>query len=451
MISNSLKKQTTMKFQHIIALLAIGAISGCKPDIKPDTPFANGVNFSRYLAVGNSLTAGYSDGTLYRSGQVNSYPAMLADQFRYVGGGEFKQPLLPGEYGFPGAKLVLGHATDCMNVTSLAPVPYTGSADTGGSNTNISAQGPFNNFGIPFIRVVDYNTPGYAPFSASVGLPYAMRMFSNPGATALSEAMMVNPTFFTNWLGTNDVLGYALSGGEGNPAPPHPFNISDINAFKSGYDTVVKALISAGAKGALINIPDVHSMPFFTTIPANGLVLDTNSAAGLNVAYVGTGITFHTGANYFIVEDALAPAGRRHLKPGELILLSLPQDSLKCGGWGTVKPIPEAYVLSEDELMNISSATTAFNNHIHDEAIKYKLAYVDMNGYFKTLMSGIKFNGVDYNTQYITGGAFSLDGIHLTQRGQALAANQIISTINAYYGSTVPLVDINKYDGIRFP
>ena len=38
-------------------------------------------DFTRYVAVGNSLTAGYSDGALYRSGQQNSYPAMLAEQF----------------------------------------------------------------------------------------------------------------------------------------------------------------------------------------------------------------------------------------------------------------------------------------------------------------------------------------------------------------------------------
>lgn len=52
-------------------------------------------NFSKYIALGNSLTAGYRDGALYSSGQAESYPSMLAMQMKLAGGGEFKQPMMP--------------------------------------------------------------------------------------------------------------------------------------------------------------------------------------------------------------------------------------------------------------------------------------------------------------------------------------------------------------------
>ena len=54
---------------------------------------AGAVDFTTYVAVGNSLTAGFSDGGLYLEGQQNSYPNLLAQQFKFVGGGDFAQPL----------------------------------------------------------------------------------------------------------------------------------------------------------------------------------------------------------------------------------------------------------------------------------------------------------------------------------------------------------------------
>src|SRR4051812_42563278 len=88
--------------------LAVLTFAACKPKIEPDAPGAGSLDLSQYVAVGNSLTAGYADGTLYRSGQLNAYPNILAAQFRLVGGGDFRIPLLQSDYGYPGARLVLG-------------------------------------------------------------------------------------------------------------------------------------------------------------------------------------------------------------------------------------------------------------------------------------------------------------------------------------------------------
>lgn len=432
-------------------ILGFAALASCKPDLKTEVPQANGLDFSRYLAIGNSLTAGYADGTLYRSGQQNSYPAMLAGQFSYFGPFEFRQPLLKSEAGFPGPKKVLGYAADCKGINSLTPLDYTGPADTTGDYANISAQGPFNNMGIPYMRAIDYLRPYYAVLASGLGIPYAARMFSDPAATPLTEALKINPTFFTLWLGSNDILGYALSGGEGNINPDFPQNLSDPAVFRVVYDSVVKALVSTGAKGVLMNIPDITSIPFFTTVPYNGLTLDTASAAQLNTAFGSLGMQFRTGANNFVIQDLALPSGRRQIKKGELILLSVPQDSIKCGGWGSTTPIPKEYVLTSDEVSKIINITRVFNGYIKDASVLHSLPMADMNAYMQTLQSGIVFNGVDFNTQFITGGAFSLDGIHLTPRGYALVANKIIETINAYYKSTVPRVDVNKYSGVKFP
>lgn len=436
--------------KKLFIILGLATLASCKPNLKSETPNANGVDFSRYLAIGNSLTAGYADGSLYRSGQQNSYPAILSAHMQeFFGIYDFRQPLLTSEGGFPGPKLVLGYSIGCSGDTSLGPVPFLDGTDPS-DLTNISAQGPFNNMGIPGIRAIDYLFPSYARFASLFGYPYAARMFTNIDAVPINEAFRLSPTFFTLWLGSNDILGYATGGGQGDPnLPISPLNISDYTAFTTSYDSVLKRLANTGAKGVIMNIPDVTAIPFFTTIPANGLVLDTATAALLN----GFGLPerFHAGANNFVIQDVSLASGRRQIRNGELLLLSIPQDSLKCGMWGTAKPIPQQYVLTQIELDSIRSATDAFNAFIAEEALLYHYPLVDMHAYLNTVAKGIKFNGADFNTQFISGGAFSLDGVHLTPKGNALVVNEIIRAVNAFYKSTIPDVDVNKFGGIRFP
>ena len=436
--------------KKLFIILGLATLASCKPNLQSETPTANGLDFSSYLAIGNSLTAGYADGSLYKSGQQNSYPAIFSNHTaQFFGLHDFKQPLLMSEGGFPGPKLVLGYSTGCDGNTSLGPVPFLGGTDSS-DFANISAQGPFNNMGIPGIRAIDYTMANYALLANLFGYPYASRMFTTSSAMPIDEAFRIAPTFFTMWLGSNDVLGYALGGGKGDPSQPlSPLNISNTAAFQTAYEAVVKRLSQSGAKGVLLNIPEVTSIPFFTTIPPYGLVLDTAQAAGLNS--IGLPEHFHAGSNNFVIEDVSLPSGRRQIRNDELLLLSIPQDSLKCALWGTAKPIPHQYVLDAGELANIRAATSTFNGIITNMSSLYNFPVVDMHAYLATAVAGIKFNGADFNTQFISGGAFSLDGVHLTPRGNALVVNQIIHVVNGFYKSTIPDVDVNSFPGIKFP
>src|SRR5580698_9942348 len=83
-------------FKHYIFILAaLTWLSACKPNINTFKLSPGSANFSRYIAIGNSLTAGYSYGGLYLAGQQNSYPSIIAQQMQQVGGGTFTQPLFP--------------------------------------------------------------------------------------------------------------------------------------------------------------------------------------------------------------------------------------------------------------------------------------------------------------------------------------------------------------------
>ena len=77
----------------LLAFTAVALLTSCDPEIDAPEISAGEANFERYVAVGNSLTSGYANNGLYRSGQINSYPNILAGQFKLAGGGEFTQPL----------------------------------------------------------------------------------------------------------------------------------------------------------------------------------------------------------------------------------------------------------------------------------------------------------------------------------------------------------------------
>jgi len=429
----------------------IALLASCEPKMDEFKPSAGNADFSRYVALGNSLTAGYSNGALYTSGQSYSYANLIADQMRLAGGGAFVMPVVTNEDGLLAGKLKLGISANCLGVSSLGPV------SAGGSPTGIpGALAPVgyavNNFGVPGAKSYHLIAPGYGdpaglaaePATAN---PYFVRFASSPSTTVLADAMAADPTFFSLWIGNNDVLGYSTSGGLGDV-------ITSQELFTAALTAIVTNMTANGAKGIVANIPDVTSVPFFTTIPYNGLVLTSQEQVdALNHAYHDglLGINFALGQNAFIIADPTSPIGLRQIKPTEMVLLTLPQDSIRCGGWGSSKPIPGQYTLVESELGAIQTATQGFNATIKALADSKGLAFADVNALMKQVKTGLVYDGMRFSVTYVTGGTFSLDGIHLTARGNAIVANYFIDAINGKYASDIPHVNIGDYPGLIFP
>lgn len=447
------------KYRKSLYILALcGSIVACKPTVEEPAVSKGSLDVTKYVAVGNSITSGYADNALYFDGQQVSYANLLAGQFARIGAGEFKQPLVdPNSVGIGasgGAKLILAPHADCLGNTSLAPVPAAASGDLSIFATNIYAsKGPFNNMGVPGAKSITTIYPGYGNPANGFGNynPFFTRMASNPAsASMLSDAMLQTPTFFTLFIGSNDVLLYSLAGGASDAITPSA-GAAGVG-FDASMDAIVATLTSGGAKGAIANVPDITSVPYFTTVPYNGLVLTSAAQVNaLNAAYAPLGITFHLGQNAFIIADAAAPGGKRQITSSEYVLLSVPQDSLKCKQWGSAKAIPDAYVLTASEISNIQTAISSYNAKIKSLATAHGLAFVDVNKFLMQVETGVVYNGINLNTTFVSGGAFSLDGVHLTPIGNAMLANEFIKSINATYGSTLPLVDATKYSGVKFP
>lgn len=458
----------------LFAALAVTLVA-CEPKIDEFEATPGTADFSKYVSLGNSLTAGYADGALYHSAQMNSYPAIIASQLTKVGGGNFVQPVVTGEYGVLPGKRVLGFSEDCKGVTGLGPVPATGTPD-GLTHVGYAV----NNFGVPgaksyHLLALNYGNPAGLVTMPPTANPYFVRFASTPGTSVIQDAVAAQPTFFSLWIGNNDVLGYALAGGENNNVGE---NVTNVDYFTLAYNGLVGALVSTGAKGVVANLPEITSIPYFNTIPYKGLVLTAELAAQLNGAYAqveaylaSIGIpykynfTFTAGPNAFVIEDREFPIAAlpralkvRQIQQGELLLLTVPQDSLKCHGMGafnstTSMPfgIPQKYVLDAGEISKINTATNAFNAVIKNAAQTHQLAFADMAAKMQAAKTGLIYDGLTFTTTFVTGGIFSLDGVHMNQQGSAIVANYFIEAINAKYGATIPMAEVTHYPGIAFP
>ena len=450
----------------IVATLAIG-FAGCEPEFENEVnaAYTSGeADFTTYVAVGNSLTAGYMDGTVCRVGQTYSYPNLLAQQFALVGGGAFTQPSFAEDVnnlgGFAGSA---GSTRLVIDAAQGRPEPIAGT-----STITLTPQAKaYNNMGVPGAKSFHLGIAGYGSLN-----PYFARHATTPTATVLGDAMTKNPTFFTNWIGSNDVLAYATAGGaQANgvtPAADHNetgnlnpatygFNdITNSGVFNNVYTNIINTLTINGAKGVVCTIPSVTSIPYFTTVPyaalsptalggaANITALNNQLYGPLDAIFTALGEPNRinplsaTAANPILINDAdatdrsaqitgaLTPTlgattaaafgavfGKaRQATSADLVVLPASSvigttNSAAPTGInknGVTFPMANKWVLTATEKAKVAAATTAYNNSIIAIAATKNLAVADMNAVMNQLVSGLQVetNSI-YTANYFSG------------------------------------------------
>lgn len=438
-----------------ISLVLFLAVS-CKPKETISDPSAGDIDASRYVAVGGSVTAGFLDDALTYEGQETSLAAILAQQLALVGGAGFTQPLMNSSsvgVNLDGnSSFIMGYKTDCKNVTSLSPIRLALTGDQSALTNTVYAS-HFRNMGVPYLKSTQMNVIGLGNPANGPGNfnPFFARMTSNQtSASVMQDVMASQPTFFSLFLGMDEVLAFAKKGAATGSLTP--LSGAAGVGFDGSIDDVLTQLTANGAKGVVGTIPDVTEMPYFNTIPYNGLNLDEENAATLNSIYNPIDIYFTVGVNPFVIQDPAAGAfGVRLMEEGELILLSVPLDSVKCYKMGSAFPFRNEFVLTLDEISDIQTAITNYNTILVSKAQEKGLALADVYSFYKKFKSGIVYNGVSMNAKFVSGGAYSLDGIHLNPKANALLANEFLKAINSQYNAKIPFADASKFRGVIFP
>lgn len=419
-------------------------ISACVP--KYEGPYESSIgdtNPERFLMIGGTFSSGYTDDALFRFGQENSIGAFIHQSMNSVVSSPFHQPLInEGSVGLSTnglSRLILGYKTDCLNETSLSPVRETALGDASILN-NIYNDSHFNNMSIPNLRSGEFFNTDYSNQN-----PFFSRMASSQSSSVMDDLNSLDATFFSVFLGLDDFMPYIKSGAKNDSLP-------DIISFESNYRLILENLTSNGAKGVISTIPDITSAPYFTTVGWDDLVLDSANNATLNNIYNPLEFYFVEGNNPFMIEDPSANAfGVRPIEEEELILLSVPLDSVKCYKMGTIFPFRNEFILTQNELQNIRAHLNSINDIIRSLAIEFDLGLVESETFFDKIQSEFPYNGINLSTTFVSGGAYGLDGIRFNPRTNALFANEFIKSINQKYAASFPMINATNLDAAFFP
>ncbi|MCC2547022.1 hypothetical protein LJY25_11240 [Hymenobacter sp. BT175] len=432
-------------------LLALGTLGfgSCTPEQDVPTPSPGAADFSRYVAVGDSYTAGFSEGGLTPTSQQYSYPNLLAQQLAKTGQPvTFTQPTLTSEQGTGYLRLV-GYTANNVPITARVRPDrggrpfFANAAACGGADTVFlyprSQTTLPQNLGVPGIRLTQIETIGLGN-EANLNRvdqfnPYFERLLpAGDNRTYLQAVTDVsaNATFFTFFMGMGDAIPYVLSGGECGTVP----SISTLNA---NAKKILDRLTAGGRKGIIALNPDLSGLP----ILKQGARREVQSRFPNDTIFIiaaPANSVRQAGDNDFVLPSGLARLGRAET-------VTMPGGGTRTARYGLdrLNPLVRRDVLDEFQFTRINPALKALNTELIRLADNvYKLPYLDLEvAFFNKIANQISFNGVLYTTEPVRGNIYSLDMYSLTPRGNALLANEFIRVLNTTYKASIPFVDPN--------
>jgi lysophospholipase L1-like esterase len=423
----------------LASLALVAALAACIEDDALNPPAADPdlVNplFARYVAFGNSITAGFQSAGINDSLQLLSYANLIGGQMST----EFNTPLL----NKPGCPPPL------VNIFTQQTVPNPAGLPCALRSPVVPER--LNNVAVPGAGVLDITDPlGTGNFSNT------LTSIIGGGRSQIENAAEVQPTFVTVWIGNNDALGAATNGAN----PGNPALVTPPATFADRYGAMIDSLTAFGTieGGVLIGVVQAGLAPFFTqgrawkgfelqfdalTAPLN--FLDVSAACLANTPLSATD-TAWTAVPFTVGGPALALASARkdsvlagQITPGAQVVVTL-----TCA---------DDKAITNTEMANLFASVAQYNATIEAAAADLDWIYVDPNDLLLSLIGspgailpfpafpGLPGVTADMSQNTPFGTALSRDGIHPSTSTHRLVANALIQAINAKYGTSVPLLN----------
>ena len=445
-----ISKTTRRLSWGVLPLLVLALVLGGCSDEELLTPDPGaGDMFARYVAIGNSITAGFQSSGINTNLQQDSYANLLAGQM----GTEFNLPNLnnpgcppPLVQIFPTQETLGGDQAPPCALRST-PVPTV-----------------LNNVAVPGAEVIDVLSNTNQASNAN-----ELTTFILGGRTQIEAAREAQPTFATAWIGNNDVLSAALAGNSNLVTP--------VDDFTSRYGDMLDELDSMEdlEGGALFSVVDVTVIPNLSAGAAYAQVVPIAQQAGLIPPNLQIANSCAPSANGGVGDQMLVPFQYGAALLGVASALfeqagpNAPDVTLNCGqdltveeavgqtfgGVGNIPPpiqesiagVRNVSLLQTQEIATIRAAVQAYNDFIRQQADSRGYAFVDVNALFEQpeLRQQIPaFPELFENPQtpwgpdQPFGPLFSLDGVHPSSAAHEVVANAAIEAINAEYVTAIP-------------
>jgi len=415
----------------VLALL-LPWVSGCdsgsleEPEVTNDT-------FRSYVALGNSITAGFQSSGIVDSTQKASYANLLAQRM----GTPFGLPLLDA----PGCPPPLDNTFSLLQ------------GGTSGCNLRSSpASSTVYNVAVPGAQVfdalsnIDPNDPDEQPVTSTNPLT----QFILGGRTQVQAARQANPTFATVWLGNNDLLGAALAGVPDTTNSDPSDDLSNFPAastpppvFEQQYRNVIDSLTEAGVeRGVLIAVANPTLVPNLS--PGQAF-----AAAEDQINSFGQALASDLGAAWggFETANCETGAGANVRVPLSYFFGTVLRDAFR-GSTSTLDCDPSTApepILTPAEQSDIAARLAAYNNTIETVANEKGWVYVDdVNPALKNLYEAGAGDG-DLTNDLVPklptpsenaptfGRYFSEDGVHPSSTTHRVVAHLVIQRLNAKY------------------
>lgn len=385
-------------------------------------------DFTRFVVIGDSYGAGVESSSLNQNHQPFSWPAVIA---RQAGAPDFQQPLV----SFPG----IGPELQLIDIIHFPPTVLPASGL--GQPLNLGLQRPYNNLAVPGANVADVLTLTGKEAPTSTAKVFAQFILRGLG-TEVDQALALHPTFIAVWIGGNDALGAVEAG--------TPALLTPLDTFTTEYNAMLDKLIAGAPTAGIVvgNIPDdVLALPFVDTVPpvlidpsTQKPVIGPNGQPIALIADLGGGNIGPLPPGSFVLLPASAKIATGQGLPPALKAIP-PFNQLPNVG----KPLADTDVLTPTEVAAIKQRVDDYDAAIQAAASARNIPVADIRGLFHNADVGMTIGPVFLNASYISGGLFSLDGIHMTDIGYTLFADQYIQAINQAYGTEIPLASLSGF------
>jgi phospholipase/lecithinase/hemolysin len=399
--------------------LAAGALflGACHEDgtlSPPDAPTA-GAAMTRYVAMGNSITAGFQSAGIMDSTQRQSYARLIAE----AAGTQYYYKKLR----FRGCAPPF---TNNVTQTRFTLPGFPASTSTTCDLATPEEHPWLTNTAVPGARMIEATNNFATPASASNTLTSVFL----GGRTQADWMEAAEPTLITAWFGNNDVLGALTnSANPGNPALVTP-----LDSFQVATDRLFDRMQATGADVLIIGVANVTVIPYATV--GQVIFCAKNPGVGGCPGTIGTSLlpaAFTVNAN--CVSTSILVPWSKYVPMIGAAAAGSPQ-TLDCS--------VDAVVSTSAETGGMVTAVTNFNAYLSAEAATRGFAYFDPNPTLQNLITTGAVPLFPNLSALGTGGSvtfgnyFSLDGVHPSALAHRLIADSVAARLNAAFGTTIP-------------
>ncbi len=262
------------------------------------------------------------------------------------------------------------------------------------------------------------------------------------GVTQVDAAVSLHAQVATVWLGSNDLLKVAFSGGQAPVTAPQSMHDDIV--------TIVHKLQAAGSKVAVANLVDVMGAATFIPQPAYQPTLQAY-ITGLLIAQGVPPAQAQAAAVLYSTAYASQESAQTGLGPnGYFTINALFKTLQTAAAQIPAHALPVAPTLSSGDFIadavanNVKALNASYNVAIGQAAADSGAALVDIHALFAQIAAagGVPVNPPKCCSLVYRGGLSSLDGLHPSNTGYALIANAFIAQLNTSYNLGIPQVNV---------